>query len=52
MESIQIYLNSQYADYNFNGEWDCEYVLRLIEIPDECHINVSVISCSIPFFII
>ena len=49
MESIQIYLNSQYADYYFNGASDCEYVLPLIEIPDGFHIYLSVVSCLIPY---
>ena len=49
MESIQIYLNTQYADYYFNGTSDCEYILPLIEIPDGCHIYVSVVSCLIPY---
>ena len=49
MEPIQIYLNSQYADYFFNGASDCEYVLPLIEISDEFHIYVSVVSCLISY---
>ena len=49
MESIQIYLNSQYADTYYNGASDCEYVLPLIEIPDGFHIYVSVVSCLIPY---
>ena len=49
MESIQIYLNSQYADYYINGASDCEYVLPLIEIPDGFHIYLSVVSCLIPY---
>jgi len=49
MESIQIYLNSQYADKYFNGAADCEYILPLIEIPDGFHIYLSVVSCLIPY---
>ena len=49
MESIQIYLNSQYADYYINGASDCEYVLPLIEIPDGFHIYLSVVSCLIHY---
>ena len=49
MESIQIYLNSQFADKYFNGASDCEYMLPLIEIPDGFHIYLSVVSCLIPY---
>ena len=34
MKSLEIYLNSKYADYYFKGASDCEYVLTFIELPD------------------
>ena len=51
MESIQIYLNSKYADkYSDGGISDCEYIIpESIEIPDGFHIYLSVVSCLIPF---
>ena len=51
MESIQIYLNSKYADkYSDGGISDCEYIIpETIEIPDGFHIYLSVVSCLIPF---
>ena len=51
MESIQIYLNSKYADkYGDGGISDCEYIIpETIEIPDGFHIYLSVVSCLIPF---
>ena len=51
MESIQIYLNSKYADkYNDGSISDCEYIIpETIEIPDGFHIYLSVVSCLIPF---
>ena len=49
MESIKMYINSQYADSYFNGASDCEYVSPHMEIPDGCHIYVSVMICLIPY---
>ena len=50
MESIQIYLNSKYADKYNDGVSDCEYIIPdTIEIPDGFHLYLSVVSCLIPF---
>jgi hypothetical protein len=50
MESIQIYLNSKYADkYNNNSLSDCEFNLPLINIDDGFYIYLSVVRALIPF---
>lgn len=50
-ESIQIYLNSQYASIYNNGLYnsDCDYVLPTIEIPNDYQIYLSVQSAMIPY---
>ena len=50
-ESIQIYLNSQYASIYNNGLYnsDCDYVLPTIEIPSDYQIYLSVQSAMIPY---
>ena len=50
-ESIQIYLNSQYASQCNNGLYnsDCDYILPTIEIPNDYQIYLSVQSAMIPY---
>ena len=50
MESIQIYLNSQYADKYNNGSFsDCDFNLPIINIEDGFYIYLSVVHALIPF---
>lgn len=50
IESIQIHLNSKYADfYNNNNSSDCVFQLPVIEIPSQHSIKLSVQHALIPF---
>ena len=50
LESIQIHLNSKYADvYNNNSNSDCTFYLPVIEVPPNRHILVSVQHAVIPY---
>jgi hypothetical protein len=50
IESIQIYLNSRYANDTVNGNTaNCIYYLPVIEIPDGHHIYLSLQNANIPY---
>lgn len=50
LDSIQIHLNSKYADsYNNNNKSDCQFNLPLIELPMQNYIYLSVQSATIPY---
>ena len=50
IDSIQIHLNSKYADSYIKGNHsDCVFNLPLIEVPLQHHIYISVVHCVIPY---
>ena len=50
LDSIQIHLNSKYADKYVNGSVsDCEFNLPMIEIPAQHYIYISVQNATIPY---
>lgn len=50
IESIQIHLNSKYADsYNDNNLSDCVFLLPVIEIPSQHTIKLSVQHAMLPY---
>jgi hypothetical protein len=50
VESIQIHLNSKFADNYVNGSYsNCEFFLPVIEIPPQHHIYISCILANIPY---
>ena len=50
LDSIQIHLNSKYADkYVNNSISDCEFNLPMIEIPSQHYIYISVQNATIPY---
>jgi hypothetical protein len=50
LDSIQIHLNSKYADkYVNNSVSDCEFNLPMIEIPAQHYIYISVQNATIPY---
>lgn len=50
VESIQIHLNSKFADNYINNSYsNCEFFLPVIEIPPQHHIYISCILANIPY---
>jgi hypothetical protein len=50
LDSIQIHLNSKYADKYVNGSIsDCEFNLPMIEIPSQHYIYISVQNATVPY---
>jgi hypothetical protein len=50
VESIQIHLNSKFADNYINNNFcNCEFFLPVIEIPPQHHIYISCILANIPY---
>ncbi len=50
VESLQIYLNSRYADETVGGNTgNCIYYLPVIEIPDGAYIYLSLQNANIPY---
>ena len=50
VESIQIHLNSKFADNYIDGSYsNCEFFLPVIEIPPQHHIYISCVLANIPY---
>ena len=50
VESMQIHLNSKFADNYINNSYsNCEFFLPVIEIPPQHHIYISCVLANIPY---